>query len=421
MSAAESTHGAMALLVDLPTEESIDGFRVRIRQFISEHLPADWDGIGQLQLDEAAEFTRKWRDKLAAHGLLAVAWPHEYGGSGLSKLHQVVVAEECARAGVPAGVHGDLFGIKMLGNTLLRLGTEEQKRRLLPRILSGEDRWCQGFSEPDAGSDLASLRTVAHLEGNEWVITGQKIWTSLATEANWIFLLARTDSGSSLNRGLSFLLCPLDQTGIEIRQIKMLSGRSEFCEVFFDAARTPAENTVGRPGEGWSVAMSLFGHERGEEAGVHPILFRHELDRLLELARDRGCSDDPVVRNLLADCFIRVEVMRFLGYRIIANVMSDAALGPESSIAKLYWSEYHQRVTALALRILGADAMTPEGRPPARPTRADDPYSPNSSASWVGAFYNATAGTIYAGTSEIQRNILAESVLRLPKDPMHRR
>jgi alkylation response protein AidB-like acyl-CoA dehydrogenase len=412
----------MTLISDA-VDGTIEEFRRDIRNFLTEQLPADWEGIGQLEKRDADAFTQTWRDMLAANKLLAVAWPVEFGGGGLSKMHQVVVAEECARLGVPAGAHLDLFGIKMLGNTLLKLGTEAQKRTLLPRILSGEDKWCQGFSEPDAGSDLASLKTSARLDDGTWIIRGQKIWTSLALKANWMFVLARTAPQAPLNRGLSFLLCPLDQPGIDLRPIKMLSGEAEFCEVFIADARTEAENIVGEPGDGWKVAMTLFGHERGEEAAVHPILFRHELDRLLELARERGCDRDPVIRERLADCYIRVEVMRFLGYRILSNVMGDkeGTLGPESSIAKLYWSEYHKSVTSLALEILGAKGMTPEGRPPGRPTRADDPFAPNSSASWVGAFYNATAGTIYAGSSEIQRNILAESVLKLPKDPMHRR
>lgn len=307
---------------------------------------------------------------LAQNKLLAVAWPVEFGGCGLSKMHQVIVAEECARLGVPAGAHLDLFGIKMLGNTLLRAGTEEQKQVFLPRILSGEDKWCQGFSEPDAGSDLASLKTAARLEDDAWIISGQKIWTSLAVKANWMFVLVRTDPLAPLNRGLSFLLCPLNQPGIDIRPIKMLSGEAEFCEVFITDARTAGDNIVGKPGDGWKVAMTLFGHERGEEAAVHPILFRHELNRLFELARERGCDRDPVIRERLADCYVRVEVMRFLGNRILSNVMGDreVPLGPESSIAKLYWSEYHKRLTSLALDILGASSLTPEGRPTARPT-----------------------------------------------------
>jgi alkylation response protein AidB-like acyl-CoA dehydrogenase len=196
----------------------------------------------------------------------------------------------------------------------------------------------------------------------------------------------------------------------------MLSGEAEFHEVFFRDARTDASNIVGTPGDGWAVAMTLLGHERGEDAAVHPILFRHELDRLVGMAKERGRANDPVIRDRLARCYVRVEIMRLLGRRILEAVMrNDSAPGPEASVAKLYWSEYHQEVTELALEILGAGAMVIEGRPPTRPVRADDPAAPNSSASWVGSFYNSRAGTIYAGSSEIQRNILAESVLGLPK------
>jgi alkylation response protein AidB-like acyl-CoA dehydrogenase len=304
----------------------------------------------------------------------------------------------------------------MLGSTLLRWGTQEQKARFLPRILSGEDRWCQGFSEPGAGSDLASLATRAALDGDHWVIDGQKVWTSVAHRASWIFLLARTDPQARGQAGLSFLLCPLDQPGIEIRPIRQLTGDSDFNEVFFAAARTPADLVVGAAGEGWKVAMTLLGHERGEEAATNPILFRAELDRLLALAAERGRDRDPLIRQRLAWCYARVEVMRYLGYRILTQVQNGTELGAAASVAKLYWSEYHIAATELALDIQGLDGLVPQGRGPLRAVRTDDPGAPNSSGSWLGAFLNARAGTIYAGTSEVQRNILAEAVLGLPKE-----
>jgi alkylation response protein AidB-like acyl-CoA dehydrogenase len=328
-----------------------------------------------------------------------------------------VLVEELARAGVPAMGYNDTFGIKMLGGTLLRWGTEEQKRYFLPRILSGEDLWCQGFSEPGSGSDLASLSTKAVLDGGQWVIDGQKLWTSRAVEANWIFLLARTNPAAPKNRGITFLLVSLDQPGIEVRPIKALSDESEFNEVFFDGATTPADHVVGEVDGGWAVASTLLGLERGEEAATNPILFRAELDRLFVMARERGRADDPVVRQRLADAYVRCEVMRFVGLRILSGVLNRGSLGPEASISKLYWSEYHQRVTALALDVLGADALALDGRGPLRAYRMDDPGARNTTGSWVGTFYNAVAGTIYAGTSEVQRNILGESVLGLPREP----
>ena len=328
-----------------------------------------------------------------------------------------MLVEELARSGVPAMGPHDTFGIKMLGNTLLRWGTEAQKRHLLPRILSGEDLWCQGFSEPGSGSDLASLTTRAVLDGDRWVIDGQKLWTSKAREANWIFMLTRTDPTAPKNRGITFLLVDMDQPGIEVRPITAMSGESEFNEVFFTAATTPADHVVGEVNGGWAVASTLLGLERGEEAAINPILFRAELDRLLAMARDRGRADDPVIRDRLADLFTRCEIMRLLGMRILTGVLTNGALGPEASISKLYWSEYHQRATQLAIEVLGADALVVEGRGPLKAFRADDPGAPNTTGSWLGTTYNAVAGTIYAGTSEVQRNILGETVLGLPREP----
>ena len=421
--------------VSYPTE--VESFRAEVRAVLAEELPPGWAGIGAIAPREDAEqFAAQWRQVLYRRGLLGITWPPEYGGRGLSRLHQVVLTEELARAGVPYGEHTDLFGIKMLGSTLLRWGTEEQKARFLPRILSGEDRWCQGFSEPGAGSDLASLATRATLVkgdgpggtgggsppcaekvgGEEWVIDGQKTWTSVAHRANWIFLLARTEPGARGHRGISLLLCRLDQPGIEIRPIRQLTGDSDFNEVFFTGARTPSALVVGAPGEGWQVAMTLLGHERGEEAATNPILFGAELDRLLALAAERGRDHDPLIRQRLAWCYARVEIMRYLGYRILTQVHSGTELGAAASVAKLYWSEYHVAATELALDIQGLDGLVPQGRGPLRAVRTDDPGAPNSSGSWLGAFLNARAGTIYAGTSEVQRNILAETVLGLPKE-----
>jgi alkylation response protein AidB-like acyl-CoA dehydrogenase len=399
--------------------ESAEAFRAQVRRFLAEQLPEDWAGIGMLDEEAATRFAEDWRRTLYEHGYLGLAWPKEYGGGGLTKLEPVVLAEELARAGVPAGVPSDTFSLKMVGNTLLRWGTEEQKRSFLPRILSGEDRWCQGYSEPDAGSDLGAIATRAVRVDDQWVIDGQKIWTSRAGVANWIFLLARTDPEAPKRKGISFLLCPLDQPGIEIRPIVMLDGgRDEFNEVFFTGARTSTANTVGEVDGGWAVAMTLLGHERGEEAAINPIMFRAELDRLFALAREYGRDDDPVIRDRLAWCYTQVETMRFLGYRILTGYLRDGALGAEASISKLFWSEYHQRMSELAMAIMGPHGMVPEGRRPPRAYRTDDPGVPNGTASWANIFLlNARAGTVYAGSSQVQRNILGEQVLGLPKEP----
>jgi alkylation response protein AidB-like acyl-CoA dehydrogenase len=405
--------------VDPTHSAEAEQFRATIRSFLGAHLPAGWQGVGSIADRAAAdEFVERWRETLAANGLLGVSWPKAYGGAGLSKLEQVVLVEELARAGVPAMGYNDTFGIKMLGNTLLRWGTEDQKRHFLPRILSGEDRWCQGFSEPGSGSDLASLSTRAVRDGDRWVLNGQKLWTSRAREANWIFVLARTNPTVAKHAGITFLLVPMHQPGVEVRPIAAISGESEFNEVFFTDAVTPADHLVGDVDKGWAVASTLLGLERGEEAATNPILFRAELDRLLSMAKARGHSTHPVLRQRLADAYVRCEVMRYLGLRILTGVLrGDGVLGPEASVSKLYWSEYHLRVTALALDVLGADAMVVDGRLPLRAYRTDDPGAPNSTGSWIGAFYNATAGTIYAGTSEVQRTILGENVLGIPKEP----
>ncbi len=389
-----------------------------MRAFLAEHLPAKWAGIGALHQAEARAFVEEWRATLYENGLLAPSWPTEYGGGGLSSLEQVVLAEEFARAGVPTGGPNDVFGIQMVGNTLLHWGTDAQKRHFLPRILSGEDRWCQGYSEPGSGSDLGSLGTRAVLDGDEWVIDGQKIWTSAAQYANWIFVLTRTNPDAPKHKGITFLLVPMDQPGVEIRPIRMLTGGSEFNETFFTGARTPKENVVGGVNEGWAVAMTLLGYERGEAAATFPIQFRTELDRLLALARERGRNNEPLIRQRLAWCHAKVEMMRYLGMRTLTQFLAGKQPGPEASIFKLYWSEYHKVVTELAVDILGAAALVPEGRGPTTSFQADDAGAPNDSASWVGTFLNARAGTIYAGTSQIQRNIIGEMVLGLPKEPV---
>jgi alkylation response protein AidB-like acyl-CoA dehydrogenase len=403
--------------VDPTYSQEAEAYREKIQAFLAEHLPADWRGLGALDRAAVPGFVESWREVLAGNELLVPSWPARYGGGGLSELEQVILAEEFQKAGVPTDGPNDPFGITMVGNTLLHWGTEEQKSHFLPRIISGEYRFCQGYSEPDAGSDLAGLGCRAHLDGDEWVINGQKIWTSAGQSANWIFVLCRTDPDAPKHRGISFILCPMDQPGVELRPIRMLTGQSEFNETFFTDARTAKENVVGEVNQGWSVAMTLLGYERGEAAATMPMEFRDELDKLVGLARQQGVTDDPVIRDRLIRAHIDVEIMDLLGKRTLTGFLAGNAPGPTQSMFKLYWSEYHRRVTELALDVLGAAALTPEGEPPGGSFRTDLPGSANTSASWVGAFFNARAGTIYAGTSEVQRNILGEMVLGLPKEP----
>ena len=394
-----------------------EAYREKIQAFLAEHLPANWQGIGALPVDDAWAFVEQWRAVLHANGLLAASWPAEYGGGGLTELEQVILAEEFYKAGVPAGGSNDTFGIQMVGNTILQWGTDEQKAHFLPRILSNEDVWCQGYSEPNAGSDLANIGCRAELDGDEWVINGQKIWTSAGHLANWIFVLARTDPDVAKHKGITFLLVPMDQPGVEVRPIKMMTGDSEFNEVFFTDARTPKAHVVGGVGNGWAVAMTLLGYERGEAAATFPIMFRTEIDRLLALVRERGLTGDPRIRQRLAWAYSKVEIMRYLGMRTLTKYLAGGHPGPDSSIFKLYWSEYHKVVSELSVDILGADAMVPTGRWPMSAFHTDQPGAPNDSASWVGTFMVARAGTIYAGTSQVQRNIIGEMVLGLPKEP----
>jgi alkylation response protein AidB-like acyl-CoA dehydrogenase len=393
-------------------------FRAEVRAFLGEHLPAGWQGMGALDGLAAHEFSVQWRKVLAEHGLIGITWPVAYGGQGRSKIDQIVLAEEFAKARVPTGRVTDVTTVKMLGNTLVRWGTEEQKRRYLPRIISGEDVWVQGYSEPEAGSDLASLRLTARRDGDRFVLNGQKIWTSRGMEGTHIFVLARTDLDAPKHRGITFLLCPVDTPGVEVRPIRTSTGEEEFCEIFFTDAPVPVANVVGEINHGWTVANSLLGLERGEEAATNPILFRAELDRMIELARVVGRDRDPIIRDRLAWCHTKVETMRFLGYRIITQYLRDGEMGAASSIAKLYWSEYHQHAVDLAMELLGASAMVREGRRPFKHFRTDEPGAPNSTNSWIDlCLMNARSGTVYAGTSQVQRNILGENVLGLPKEP----
>jgi alkylation response protein AidB-like acyl-CoA dehydrogenase len=396
--------------------QEAEAFRVEIREFLKANLSADWEGLGALGTEDARAFTADWRKRIAQRGYLTPAWPREYGGAGLSKLQQVILVEEFAKAGVPANGANDNFSIKMVGGLLLEYGTPEQKEHFLPRIISGEHRWCQGFSEPGSGSDLASIRTAARLDGDEWVIDGQKIWTSEADTANWMFMLVRTNADAPRHRGLSMLLVPMDQPGVEVRPIATASGSRAFNEVFLTAARTGAENVVLGVDQGWKAAMALLGLERGDEAATNPILFRAEVDRLIALVREQGLVGDEVVRDQVARAYTKAEIMGYLGKRILTGWLRGDPPGAEASVSKLYWSEYHREVTDLAMTLLGPAAMVTDGRPPLRHFRTDDPGAPNSTASWSHTWLTAVAGTIYAGTSEIQRNILAESALGLPRE-----
>ncbi len=402
--------------MDLRYGEEAEKYRARITSLLERNLPGQWSGIGALDPTEREAFLHTWRDVLLEHRLLAPHWPIEHGGGGLSNSEQAVLNEELTKAGIPLMLtDNDASGFQLLGNIVLALGTPEQKDFFLPRVISGEHLWCQGFSEPGAGSDLASVATRAVRDGDEWVVNGQKIWTSAGHLANWMFALVRTDPDAPKHRGLTFLLIPMDQPGVEVRPIRQINGNPEFNEVFFTDARTAAVNVIGEVNAGWSVAMMTLGFERGENATAMALRFEAEFDRLVELINARGRAGDAQIRARLARCYTRLRVVRLLAMRSLTTFLAGEPPGPEAAIVKLYWSEYWQSVSALAVDVLGAEAVAPTAN---RPPSADGPDlhgAPNDSGSWVGTYLNAFASTIYTGTSEIQRNIIAERVLGLPK------
>jgi len=391
-------------------------YREKVRAFLAEHTPANWKGVSALPEGQRAGWLKEWRQTLADAGMLAVAWPKEYGGAGLTSMEQVILAEEFAKADVPSQGANDGFGIGMVGPTIIVWGTDEQKAYFLPRIISGEHLWCQGYSEPGAGSDLANLGTKAMLDGDEWLVNGQKIWTSGAHTANWIFVLTRTAPEAPKHKGISFLLVPMEQPGVEVRPIREMTGEALFNEVFFTDARTAKGNVIGAVNEGWTVANTLLGFERGGRSTVLSIGYRTELDQIIEMAKTRGKTDDPRFRQRLASAYSHVEILRYLGMRALTSSLAGRNPGPEASIVKLFWSEYHKKVTELALDILGMEALAPTGDAGGSSIGA---FS-GGELSPVGAvrtFLGARAGTIYAGSSQVQRNILGERVLALPKEP----
>jgi alkylation response protein AidB-like acyl-CoA dehydrogenase len=372
-------------------------FRATVREWLADTLSGEFAPLrglgGPGHEHEAFEERLAWDRHLAAAGWTCLGWPVEHGGRGLDLAHRVAFHEEYARAAAPARVSH--VGEELLGPTLIALGTPAQCERFLPRIRSVEELWCQGYSEPGAGSDLAAVATRAVLDGDRWVIDGQKVWTSLAHVAQWCFLLARSTPGSIRHAGLSYLLVPMDQPGVTVRPIEQLTGGSEFNEVFLDGARTAADLVVGPPGEGWAVAMRTLGFERGVSTLGQQVGFRRELDALVELARSTGALDDPLLRERLARARMGLEVMRSHALRTIG----DTGHGP--SVTKLVWATWHRGLGELAMDVLGAAGLV---APDGELTR------------WQRLFLFSRADTIYGGSNEIQRNIIAERVLGLPRE-----
>ena len=403
--------------MDLTYPAEADTFREKVRAFLDEHLPSNWQGIGALSREDRKAFTDEWRQTLNDASLLAPHWPAEYGGSGLTSLEHVVLNEEFSARGVPTMGSNDGFSISMVGNTILHWGSEEQKQHFIPRILDGTDVWCQGYSEPNAGSDLANLGLKAELDGDEWVINGQKTWTSAATTANMVFALCRTDPDQPKHKGISFLLVSMDQPGVEVRPIYDMGGQSHVNEVFFADARTPKGHVLGEVNGGWAVANTLLGFERGVGATTQYLAFEKEVEKFIELARRHDKLDDPGVRQQIAAFHTVVEIMRYRGYQVLTKFLTGAPPGPESSVNKLWWSNFHREISAAALTLAGPAGQVGFGEETRTGIGPPSLGTPNTIANWMSTFMVARAGTIYAGSTEVQKGIIGERVLGLPKEP----
>jgi alkylation response protein AidB-like acyl-CoA dehydrogenase len=387
-------------------------FRAEVRDWLESALSGEFAALrgtgGPGREHEHFQQRLAWHRHLAAAGWTCLGWPQEYGGRSATIGQQMIFHEEYARAGAPRSVNH--LGEELLGPTLIAFGTDEQKARFLPKIKSVEELWCQGYSEPGAGSDLAAVATSATLVDGQWSITGQKVWTSLAHIADWCFVVARTEPGSQRHHGLSYLLVPMKQPGVEVRPIVQLTGTAEFNEVFFDDARTDASMVVGAVGDGWRVAMGTLGFERGVSTLAQQIGFRRELDAVIGLAKNTGAFDDPIIREKLTRSWLGLEVLRAHARRTLASVaagspetapQSGHKFPSEASVTKLLWSHWHRDLGELAMEVRGAASMiTP----------------PGDFDEWQRLFLFSRADTIYGGSDEIQRNIIAERTLGLPRE-----
>jgi alkylation response protein AidB-like acyl-CoA dehydrogenase len=384
-----------------------DGFRATIRDWLASNLAGEFAGLrgagGPGREHEAFDERIAWDRHLHTAGWTPLSWPAEHGGVGASLSQQMIFHEEYARASAPARV--GYIGEQLVGPTLIAFGTPDQQHRFLPGIAAVTELWCQGFSEPGAGSDLASVSTAATLSGDHWEITGQKVWTSLAHKADWCFVLARTEPGSRRSSGLSMLLVPMRQPGVTVRPIRQLTGTSEFNEVFFDSARTPAGMVLGPAGDGWRVARFLLGVERGAATFGQQIQFRAEFDALVDQARRTGAAGDPVVRDRIARAWVGLEVLRAYALDTVAGAgRPDAGTGAEASVMKILWARWHKTLGELAMDVEGASGMV----------AAAAPYELDS---WQRLYLFSRTDTIYGGSDEIQLGIIASQALGLPREP----
>jgi alkylation response protein AidB-like acyl-CoA dehydrogenase len=388
--------------MDLGFTRDEEAFRDEVRTWLDRNLPAEWrhGGVGGYREDDETEIQRSWQRRLFEDGWLKLAWPREAGGRAATPVMQAIYQEEMAKAGAP-GILGRL-GVSLLAPTLLAHGSDWQKETYLEKILSGDLIFCQGFSEPDAGSDLAGLRARAERRDGKWVLDGQKTWSSGAHYADRSFLLARSDPQAEAHRGITFFLVDMHQPGVEVRRIRQMTGGGEFCEIFLSGAVVKDQDVVGEPGAGWKIAMTVFGFERGGLAQA--ARFERAVAQLAELARNRGSGAQPLVRQQVAQAQIEAHVFRLIGLRSLTTAQHGKAPGPEASLTKLFWSEMDKRLQETAVEVQGPyGALAP-----------DSPFAVEDGR-WQYGWMWAQAETIYAGSSEIQRNIIAERVLGLPR------
>jgi alkylation response protein AidB-like acyl-CoA dehydrogenase len=376
--------------VDLTLSPSEEAFRDELRAWlIGNHPGREPDG------DLAGfEFRREWQRHLHEAGWAGVSWPREYGGRGATLVEQAIYNEEFVRAKAPSAAN--VLGLAMGGPTVIAHGSEEQKRRYLEPILSASEIWCQGFSEPGSGSDLASVKTRGVRDGDGWVVTGQKVWTTLAQHAKWCMLVARTDPDAPKHKGLTYFLMDMEQDGVQVRPLRQITGEAEFNELFIEEARIPDENIVGGEGNGWAVAITTLMHERATLAFGLQIAVKLALRELMDLVRESGATGDPLVRDRLAQLYIEAEVLRLNAYRGLSAIMRDGVPGPEGSLGKWQWAEVNQALTELAMDLRGPRAVL-----------QDD--------TWTFRFLRARANSSEGGTTEILKNIVAERVLGLPR------
>ena len=377
--------------MDLTLSPDEEAFRDELRTWLAENHPGEEPKSDE---EETFAFRREWQTRLHAGGWAGVSWPKEYGGRGASLIEQAVYSAEMVRARVPSPAN--VLGLAMGGPTVIAHGTEEQKERFIEPILSGEEIWCQGFSEPESGSDLASLKTKAVKDDGDWVVTGQKVWTTFAHHSKWCMLVARTDTEVPKHKGLTYFLMDMDQEAVQVRPLRQITGQAEFNELFIEEARIPDENVVGGVGNGWMVAITTLMHERSGLAFGAMAQVRRDLNDLIEIAREQGLDEDPVTRQRIAQLHIEVEALRVNAYRGLTGIMKTGQPGPEGSLGKWAWSDINQSLTEASMELRGIEA-------------------PIIDEAWTYRFLRARANSIEGGTTEILRNIIAERVLGLPK------